>query len=88
MLFISLLYAMLYYSILFIGYYMRTTLNIDDNLFTILMNLTRAKTKTEAVRSALVDYIKLKKKENLLDSRGQLSIEDVSEKLRLLEMNK
>jgi len=67
---------------------MRTTLNIDDNLFTILMNLTRAKTKTEAVRSALVDYIKLKKKENLLDSRGQLSIEDVSEKLRLLEMNK
>ena len=79
---------MLYYSILFIGYYMRTTLNIDDNLFTILMNLTQAKTKTEAVRSALVDYIKLKKKENLLDSRGQLSIEDVSEKLRLLEMNK
>ena len=79
---------MLYYNILFIGYYMRTTLNIDDNLFTILMNLTRAKTKTEAVRSALVDYIKLKKKENLLDSRGQLSIEDVSEKLRLLEMNK
>ena len=79
---------MLYYSILFIGYYMRTTLNIDDNLFTILMNLTRAKTKTEAVRSALVDYIKLKKKDYLLDSRGQLSIEDVSEKLRLLEMNK
>ena len=79
---------MLYYSILFIGYYMRTTLNIDDNLFTILMNLTRAKTKTEAVRFALVDYIKLKKKENLLDSRGQLSIKDVSEKLRLLEMNK
>ena len=79
---------MLYYSILFIGYYMRTTLNIDDNLFTILMNLTRAKTKTEAVRFALVDYIKLKKKEYLLDSRGQLSIEDVSEKLRLLEMNK
>ena len=79
---------MLYYSILFIEYYMRTTLNIDDNLFTILMNLTRAKTKTEAVRSALVDYIKLKNKENLLDSRGQLSIEDVSEKLRLLEMNK
>ena len=79
---------MLYYSILFIGYYMRTTLNIDDNLFTILMNLTRAKTKTEAVRFALYDYIKLKKKENLLDSRGQLSIEDVSEKLRLLEMNK
>ena len=67
---------------------MRTTLNIDDNLFTILMNLTKAKTKTEAVRSALVYYIKLKKKENLLDSRGQLSIEDVSEKLRLLEMNK
>ena len=44
---------------------MRTTLNIDDNLFTILMNLTRAKTKTEEVRSALVDYIKLKKKESI-----------------------
>ena len=67
---------------------MRTTLNIDDNLFTILMQLTRAKTKTEAVRKALINYIKLKKKENLLNLKGKLSIEDMSEKLRLLEMNK
>ncbi len=79
---------MLYYDILFKGLYMRTTLNIDDNLFTILMQLTRAKTKTEAVRKALINYIKLKKKENLLNLKGKLSIEDMSEKLRLLEMNK
>ena len=67
---------------------MRTTLNIDDNLFTILMQLTHTKTKTEAVRKALINYIKLKKKENLLNLRGQLSIEDMSKKLRKLEMNK
>lgn len=67
---------------------MRTTLNIDDNLFTILMQLTQAKTKTEAVRKALINYIKLKKKENLLNLRGQLSIENMSKKLRKLEMNK
>ena len=67
---------------------MRTTLNIDDNLFTILMQLTQTKTKTEAVRKALINYIKLKKKENLLNLRGQLSIEDMSKKLRKLEMNK
>ena len=67
---------------------MRTTLNIDDNIFTILMHLTQSKTKTEAVRSALIDYVKLKRKENLLNSKGTLSIADVSKKLRLLEINK
>lgn len=77
---------MLYYDILLLGFYMRTTLNIDDNLFTILLKLTGAKTKTEAVRKALIHFIRLKKRENLLNSRGKFSIENVSEELRNLEI--
>ncbi len=65
---------------------MRTTLNIDDSLFSKLMLITNAKTKTEAVRVALKDYIRLKKKSNLLELKGKLSIHDVSEELRSLEL--
>lgn len=66
---------------------MRTTLNIDDSLFSKLMSLTNAKTKTEAVRVALMDYINLKKKADLLNLKGKISIENVSEELRSLEEN-
>ena len=32
---------------------MRTTVNIDDTLFQDVLNLTKAKSKTEAIRTAL-----------------------------------
>ncbi|HEV8580265.1 MAG TPA: type II toxin-antitoxin system VapB family antitoxin, partial [Thermoanaerobaculia bacterium] len=38
---------------------MRTTLNIEDDLFADLMRLTHATTKTQAVRDALKEYIRL-----------------------------
>jgi len=35
---------------------MRTTLNVDDGLFRDLLIVTRARTKTEAVGTALTEY--------------------------------
>jgi len=61
---------------------MRTTLNIDDFLFQDLMSITRAKTKTEAVRTALTEYLRMKRKENVLSMRGKLNINDEWQELR------
>lgn len=65
---------------------MRTTLNIDDQVFTNLMQLTNARTKTEAVRIALSDYVRLKRKEQLIALRGKLEIEDNWQALRSLKV--
>lgn len=61
---------------------MRTTLNVDDDVFRELMALTRAKTKTEAVRVALTDYVRFKRKEGLLALRGRLEIAEDWRELR------
>ena len=61
---------------------MRTTLNVDDDVFRELMAITRAKTKTEAVRVALTEYVRLKRKTNLLALRGRLEIADDWRELR------
>lgn len=76
---------MLIFSIVIERNNMRTTLVVDDNLFARLMAVTKAKTKTEAVRRALIEYLTLKKKQDLLELRGKLDIEDVSHELRTLE---
>ena len=65
---------------------MRTTLNIDEQIFTNLMQLTNARTRTEAVRIALSDYVRLKRKEQLIALRGKLEIEDNWRALRSLEL--
>lgn len=65
---------------------MRTTLNIDDFLFQDLMSITRAKTKTEAVRTALTEYLRMKRKEKVLNMRGKLNINNDWQKLRQQEM--
>ena len=54
---------------------MRTTLNVDDDIFREVMKVTRAKTKTEAVRVALTEYVRLKRKEQLLALRGRFEVE-------------
>ena len=61
---------------------MLITLNIDDLLFQDLMSITRAKTKTEAVRTALTEYLRMKRKEKVLNMRGKLNINDEWQELR------
>ncbi len=65
---------------------MRTTLNIDDCLFDDLLNVTKAKTKTEAVRMALTEYLRMKRKEKVLAMRGKLDINDGWQELRQREI--
>jgi hypothetical protein len=65
---------------------MRTTLNIDDYLFHDLLSITNAKTKTEAVRTALKEYLQIKRKEKVLAMRGKIDIEDTCQELRQREI--
>ena len=65
---------------------MRTTLNIDDCLFDDLFAETRAKTKTEAVKIAITEYLRLKRKEKILAMRGNISIRDGWQELRQAEI--
>lgn len=67
---------------------MRTTLNVDEHIFDELMQMTEAKTKTEAVRIALNEYLRLKRKQQLLALRGRLDIVDNWRELRELEIEK
>ncbi len=64
---------------------MRTTLNVDDQIFTDLIKATCAKTKTEAVRIALTEYLRMKRKQELLALRGRLDIADDWQSLRALD---
>lgn len=65
---------------------MRTTLNIDDWIFQDLLSLTAAKTKTEAVRTALTEYLRMKRKEKLLALRGKVDIDPDWLSLRQAEL--
>jgi Arc/MetJ family transcription regulator len=51
---------------------MRTTLNIDDGTLTLVMKETGASTKTEAVRQALLDYVRRRKIEKLIALKGKV----------------
>ncbi|HBL31753.1 MAG TPA: hypothetical protein DD490_33435 [Acidobacteria bacterium] len=68
------------------AFYMRTTIHIEDGLFTDLMRLTHATTKTQAVRDALKEFIRLRRKEELLALQGRLEIEDNWRQLRESEL--
>ncbi len=67
--------------------HMRTTLTIDDVLFQDLMDITQAGTKSEAVRTALKEYLLMKRKEKVLAMRGNVDIDDSWQELRQLEVD-
>ena len=64
---------------------MRTTINVDDEVFSELLDLVEAKTRTEAVNRALVDYVRMKRIEKLRSLRGKVPIDLDVEELRDLE---
>ena len=65
---------------------MRTTINIDDNLFRDLMSATQSKSKTEAVKTAIIEYLRLKRKEKVLSMRGKLDMDNGWKDLRQQEV--
>ncbi len=54
-------------------------------VFHDLLKITQAKTKTEAVRTAVREYLSMKRKEKLLSMRGTMKIDDTWQELRQLE---
>lgn len=54
---------------------MRTTLSLDDGLVRELMDITKARTKTEAIHLAISEFVRRKKIEGLLALEGKIPME-------------
>jgi|TARA_B110000285_G_scaffold41432_1_gene45547 predicted transcriptional regulator len=70
-------------------YSMKTTLNIPDKRMKALLKATKAKTKTEAINTAIEDYIyqeNVKKVMALAGTGGFMTREELSE-MREMELN-
>lgn len=65
---------------------MRTTLDINNEVLQQVMQITKEKKKAKAVNTALREFIREKKKKNLLFLRGKMHIESNWEKLRQEEI--
>jgi len=64
---------------------MRTTLDIPERLISDLLKVLKLSKKNEAVRIAIDDFVRRKKRENLLNLKGGIDIEDMSKKIREAE---
>jgi hypothetical protein len=54
---------------------MRATLNIPDELIAEVQNITGAKSKTKAVVTAIQEFIRKKRMEQLLALKGRIEID-------------
>jgi Arc/MetJ family transcription regulator len=70
------------------GIKMRTTINIDDDIFDELMRITTSKSRAKAVQKAICEYIEIKRKKQLLALRGNLDIANNWQQLRQQEIQK
>lgn len=66
---------------------MRTTLDIDDKLLQEVVLLSRHRTRSSAVESALREYVRLRRKEQLLGLSGRIRIEENWQHLREAELD-
>jgi len=67
---------------------MRATLNIPDNLISEVQKLSGEKSKTNAIIVAMKEFIRERQIQDLISLRGKIQIEDVTEELENLEMEK
>jgi len=65
---------------------MRTTLNLDDTIIRDLMRYTDAKTKTEAVNTAIAEWVRRKRINEFRALRGTICWEGDLEAMRTLEI--
>ena len=64
---------------------MKMRLNVDDQILAQVMELTGASSAAEALATALNEYLRMKRKEQLLSLSGKLRINTNWRKLRDLE---
>jgi hypothetical protein len=60
---------------------MRTTLDIPEELLRDVAAILKTRTRNEAVRIALSDFVKRRRRELLLSLRGRIDVDDVSREL-------
>lgn len=65
---------------------MRTTMSLDERLVKELMTLTGAKSKTEAIHTAIAELIRRKKLEGLKALSGRVRIADNWRELEEIEL--
>ena len=61
---------------------MKTTLNIPEDLVKRTMKLSKSKTKTAAIITAMEEYVRRKKLEDIISMKGKLRFSDDWEKAR------
>ncbi|OGL45008.1 MAG: hypothetical protein A2149_00055 [Candidatus Schekmanbacteria bacterium RBG_16_38_11] len=61
---------------------MRTTINIPDSLLEEVISATKGKSRTESVVIAMKEYIRMKRKERLLESSGKIKLDIDLNKIR------
>jgi len=54
---------------------MRTTINVDDDVMKVVMQETKAATKTEAVRRALEDFLRRRNAEAIIALKGKVKFD-------------
>ncbi len=65
---------------------MRTTINVDEDVFQDLMRFTQARTRTEAVNSAIAEWVRRKRIDLFRARRGEIAWEGDVEEMRALEI--
>ena len=58
---------------------MRITLDLQENILKEVYAYYNTKTKTEAINNALSDWVRIQRKQALLDLRGNVDIDDLTE---------
>ena len=66
---------------------MRISVTIQDHLISDLMDIAHTKNKTQAVNTAVKEWIRLKKLQKIKSFRGKLKIENNLVELRDLEIS-
>lgn len=61
---------------------MKTTLNLPDALVKKTMQLSKSATKTEAIITAMEEYVRRRKLEDIISMKGKLRFSDDWDKAR------
>lgn len=64
---------------------MKATISVDNAVLEQLLYYTHAKTPKESIAQAIEEYIRYKQRQELLNCRGSVDIEDNWQQLRDLE---
>lgn len=65
---------------------MRATLNIPDDLLSEIQKILGEKSKTKAIVTAIKEFIRQKKVNDLISLQGKVNIEDVTGDIEELEI--